>query len=183
MASNKYQKGKIYKLINNADDKIYIGSTISTLTKRKSSHKKKAEQKINRRVYKHLNEIGWENVDIVLVENYSCNSKDELYACERKWIDELKPALNIAMPTRTKQQYREDNKEKIAEKKRQYEQDNKEKIAEKRRQYEQDNKDKIAERQRQYYQVNKERIAEYARQYCQNNKEKRPGHRVGYIQE
>ena len=80
-------------------------------------------------------------------------------------------------------QYRQENKEKIAEAQRQYyqnnkekraeyRQENKEKIAEAQRQYKQDNKEKIAERMSQYYQENKEKIAEGNRQYRQENKEK-----------
>lgn len=179
MTTNKYQKGKIYKLVNNVDDKIYVGSTASTLTKRKCGHKHKAKSEIDRRVYKHLNEIGWENVEIVLVENYPCNSKDELNARERKWIEELKAELNITMPTRTQQdiakskrKWQQNNKEKVAEKKRQWEQDNKEKIAARVKQYRQDNKEKIAEWTRQYQQDNKEKVAEKNRKYQQNNKAK-----------
>ena len=62
-------------------------------------------------------------------------------------------------------QYRQENKEKIAEAQRQYKQDNKEKIAERMSQYYQENKEKIAERMSQYRQENKEKIAEGNRQY------------------
>jgi group I intron endonuclease len=190
MATNKYQNAKVYKLVNDVDDKVYVGSTTSTLTKRKSEHKgdaKKATQ-LNRRVYKHLNEVGWENVEIVLVETYPCNSKDELNARERKWIDELKPSLNKALPCRTKKQWEQDNKEKVAvyaERKKQRRQDNKDKIAEMNKQLEQDNdtiavmkkkceedKEKIAEKNMNYRNNNKEKIAEKKKQYEQDNKEK-----------
>ena len=46
----------------------------------------------------------------------------------------------------------------------QYRQDNKEHIAEYMAQYRQDNKEHIAERNAQYYQDNKEHIAEYMAQ-------------------
>ena len=63
-----YANGKIYKLINNIDDKIYVGSTCETLIQRKNEHKKKAKQK-NFKVYNHLNQVGWGNVDIYLQRN------------------------------------------------------------------------------------------------------------------
>ncbi len=89
-----YGNGKIYKLVNNVDDKVYVGSTVNPLWKRKGQHKASSKEDPNRYVYQHLNIIGWENVEIVLIENFPCNSKDELHQRERHWIDELKPELN-----------------------------------------------------------------------------------------
>ena len=56
-----------------------------------------------------------------------------------------------------KKQYREANKEKIAEQKKQYYEDNKEKLNERTKQYHQENKEKIAEQKRQYHEANKEK--------------------------
>ena len=64
-------------------------------------------------------------------------------------------------------QYRQDNKEKIAEQQKQYNQDNKEKKAEYDKQYHEANKEK----RKQYCQENKEKIAEWGRQYREKNKE------------
>jgi hypothetical protein len=36
---NKYHNGKIYKLVNDVDDKVYIGSTCQPLYKRLYEHK------------------------------------------------------------------------------------------------------------------------------------------------
>ena len=167
MAVNKYKNAKIYRLVNNVDGLEYIGSTTSTLVKRKCEHKSCAKNKADRRVYKHLNKVGWDNVEIVLVKNYACNNKEELNAEERRVIDEMKPELNKVLPTRTDLEWREANKVKIAEKKREYNQANKEKLAETKREYETKNKDKIAEKKREYNQANKEKIAEYQKEYQQ----------------
>ena len=59
-----YQNGKIYKLVNNVNDKIYIGSTTQKLCNRKNTHKndsKRSESKL----YNFVNEIGFENIEIV----------------------------------------------------------------------------------------------------------------------
>lgn len=93
-----YANGKIYKLVNNVDNKIYIGSTATTLTKRLFGHKKDSKTHIDRFVYKHLNFIGWGSVSIVLIETFECKSKDELCARERHWYDTLKPELNSNIP-------------------------------------------------------------------------------------
>jgi high-affinity Fe2+/Pb2+ permease len=164
-----YQNGKIYKLVNDIDDKIYIGSTVSTLAKRKGQHKGKRESNPKN---KHLNEIGWDTVVIVLIELYPCNSKDELHARERYWIDELKPELNKQIPLRTLKEWRTDNKEKIQENNKQYIIDNKEKIQENSKQYYIDNKEKIVLHTQQYYIDNKENIQIYKKQYYIDNKEK-----------
>ena len=111
--NNIYQRGKIYKLVNNVDDNIYIGSSTNELYKRKNQHKYKSLTFPERNVYKHFNNIGWENVEIILIENYPCISKNELHARERHWIELLKPKLNQVIPTRTDKEYREDNKDKI----------------------------------------------------------------------
>ena len=105
MTTNKYSKAKIYKLVNNVDDKIYVGSTTCSLAQRKAGHKTDAKRALKRPVCKHFNEIGWTNVEIVLLENYACTSLAELTARERKWIDKLKPVLNITLPGRTQAQY------------------------------------------------------------------------------
>ena len=38
--SIKYNNGKIYKIVNNRNDILYIGSTANTLCKRMDQHKK-----------------------------------------------------------------------------------------------------------------------------------------------
>jgi len=105
-----YANGKIYKLVNSVDDKIYVGSTCELLRVRKYKHKYDAKIK-PAYVHTHLNQIGWDNVDIILIEAFECKNKDELHKRERHYIDELKSELNKQLPTRTKVEWREDNKE------------------------------------------------------------------------
>ena len=52
------------------------------------------------------------NYDIILIENYPCERKDELHARERYYIESLK-CVNKVIPTRTDREYVEANKEKI----------------------------------------------------------------------
>jgi hypothetical protein len=94
-----YQNSKIYKLVNNVDDKIYVGSTCNLLRVRKSGHKDKSTKQVDRRVYAHLNAIGWDNVQIVLIEEFPCDNKMHLLKRERYWVDLLKPVLNTNLPT------------------------------------------------------------------------------------
>ena len=95
---NRYQNGAIYKIVNNIDDQIYVGSTCLMLAKRLYDHKRTATRKPNQPVYRHLSEIGWENVRIILVEQFPCDTKDQLEQRERYWYDMLKPKLNKNKP-------------------------------------------------------------------------------------
>lgn len=107
-----------------------------------------------------MNEIDWENVDIILIEEYSCDNKDQLERRERYWIDTLNPTLNKAIPTRTNKEWYEQNKDVINEKKREYREQNPDKTKE----YYQKNKEDIREKGMQYRKQNKEKIKEHYEQ-------------------
>ena len=82
-----YKNAKIYKIIDNTNNDIYIGSTTQArLSRRLSGHKQDA--KLNKGcVSKQIINNG--DYKIVLIENYSCNSKDELLAREQFYIDKF----------------------------------------------------------------------------------------------
>ena len=71
-----------------------------------------------------------------------------------------------------KKQYREANREKIAERDKRYREANREKIAERTKRHREANREKIAEYQKQYHQANREKIEEYKKQYYEENREK-----------
>ena len=89
----RYRNGKVYKLVNSIDDKIYIGSTCLLLSKRFYEHKKMAKRRPSY-AHRYLNIIGWDNVRIILIENVTAETKDQLLIREQHYIDELKPDLN-----------------------------------------------------------------------------------------
>ena len=94
-------------MVNNVDGEIYVGSTANGLRKRKNAHKSLAKKSINTPVYRHLNEVGWENVpSLVLIEEYPCDTKQQLFARERYWIDLLQPSLNKTVPCLIEGEYR-----------------------------------------------------------------------------
>jgi hypothetical protein len=99
---NKYQNGKIYKLTNDINDNVYIGSTIQSLKKRLSQHKDKN--------YKgHSKKLGDGEYYITLIKNYPCENKLELLQEERRII-ETTNCINIDIPSRTEKEWRTDNK-------------------------------------------------------------------------
>jgi group I intron endonuclease len=94
-----YQLGKIYKLTNNINEKIYIGSTtIPYLCSRLQGHKCISKLEITSRrqsiLYNAMRDIGHQNFKIELIENYSCENQKELREREQYWIDQLKPEYN-----------------------------------------------------------------------------------------
>ncbi len=92
-----YSQGKIYKLINNVNNRIYIGSTIQSLSKRLHNHKLSAVKNKYQKVYMILNKVGWKNIKIRLIEVANVETKEELLRCEQYFIDLYKPSLNTVM--------------------------------------------------------------------------------------
>ena len=169
--TNRYANGKIYRLVSNVDEEFYVGSTCSILAKRLYEHKKDAERGILP-AYKHLNEVGWDNISIVLIEEYSCENKNQLERRERYWIETLKPTLNKTIPTRTVKEWYEDNKEKVREQAAKYRKDNAEKIREYHEKYYAENADKIREKGAKYRAENAEKSRERHAKYRAENADK-----------
>lgn len=146
-----YQLGKIYKLVCNDTGMTYYGSTAqSTLAKRLGQHRDhykgyKKGMCSNYTAFKIL-ENG--NYDMILVEDYPCERKEQLHTRER-WYIENNDCINKFVPCRTQKEYREKNKEKYIEYIKKYYEDNKEKVNEKDKKYYQDNKEKVLEKMRE----------------------------------
>ncbi len=90
-----YKNGKIYKIICSATQKIYIGSTCTSLSKRLNCHinKKKCMCKdfIEPKIY--------------LIEDYACERKEQLTMRERHYI-EIYDCVNNRVPHRTWEEWK-----------------------------------------------------------------------------
>jgi hypothetical protein len=173
-----YKNGKIYKIIDNAYTKMYIGSTTQPLSKRFSYHKKDYIKWKNNKhnkvmVFDIFDEFGVDNCKIELIENYECNCKNELERKEGEYIQNNN-CVNKKIAGRTKQEYCKINKDKIAEHRKIYRETNRDKIAE----YYKTNIDKFTEHNKEYYQANKDKIKEYQ----ETNKDKIAEHKKKYYQ-
>jgi hypothetical protein len=156
MEINKYHNSKIYKLVSNHTDKIYIGSTVQPLYKRKAGHKKSYKLFKNKQIQYvssyELIEIG--DIDIILIENVKCESKEELHAKERHYIELNKElCVNLRTPSRT-----------IEEKK--------QNLKELHKNYYENNIEILKEKHKEYYENNKEILKMKNKTYTQNNIEK-----------
>jgi hypothetical protein len=177
-----YLKGKIYKIVNFNNDKIYIGSTCeATLARRLTCHVSKYKSFLNGKEGIYLTSfeiLKEENYDIQLIENYPCETKDELHAREGYYIKTL-DCVNKIVAGRCYKDYCEDNKIKLQERSRQYYKENNEKICKVTRQYKIDNQDKVKKRAKQYRIKNDDKI----KQYWIDNKDKFKQNRKDYYEE
>tara|TARA_R110002012_G_scaffold214831_1_gene385933 strand:- start:373 stop:912 length:540 start_codon:yes stop_codon:yes gene_type:complete len=146
----------IYKLAckdTNITD-IYIGST-TNFYRRKSQHKNNCNN-INSKSYNHYkyqfirNNGDFENWDMVLVENISCENKRELEKIERIYIDDLKPTLNSNKSYTSQEEKKEYHKE--------YREKNEDKFKEYEKEYNKKNEDKLRKQKKEYKKKNKDRI-------------------------
>ena len=88
---------RVYKVINDIDEMVYVGSTIAKLSKRMTDHRKNARNGDKSKFYKHMRDIGIEHFKIVCVREYTDISKERLQAKEAKYImryDTVKNGLN-----------------------------------------------------------------------------------------
>ena len=157
-----YKNGKIYNLVSFQTDKVYVGSTTQSLSRRKSKHKMSYNCWLNGN-YHYVSSfelIKYNDCDIILLEEYPCENKMELHKREREWIEKLN-CVNKVIPTRTKKEHYKDNKEDILKKQKQYYKDNKEDVLLQHKQYYEDNKEDVLKKQKQYALKNKEHKKEY----------------------
>ena len=171
---DRYKNSKIYEITSNNTTMIYVGSCIVTLKRRLSEHKSKKNCSS-----KYIIKFGDYNIN--LIEEYSCNNKDELRIREQYWIDkykrEGKNIINkrdayISEEQRLEQQieYRENNREKNKEYQIQYYVNNREKHNERNKKHYTDNREKILERNKKHYANNRDKQKELNKEYYFMNK-------------
>jgi hypothetical protein len=148
-----YGNGKIYRIepmCDHDDDAVYFGSTSQKLCRRMDTHrgnyKRWKDGKHNKvTVFNLFDKYGVENCKIYLVENYPCDSKEELESREGYYIKN-NVCVNKYVAGRTPKQYKIDNKEKIVENNKEYKLKNRDIIKVKNKEYKLKNKDKISQK-------------------------------------
>jgi len=168
-----YKNSVIYKLcckdVSITD--CYVGSSTS-FNKRKSQHKCACNNEQNKRHHLNVYQFiidngGWQNWDMIVVEDFPCESKNELHTRERYWLETLHATLNRSVPTRSKKEWREDNAERCKEKSKKYYEDN----AGKFKEWCENNVERCKENKRKYYENNAEKLKEDATIYYEKNRE------------
>ena len=87
MSNINYSNGKIYKILNYIDDQCYVGSTTQALSKRMVWHRDAMlNYRVNHRpLYKLMNDYDIEMFYIELIEDFPCETVEQL----RKRVGEL----------------------------------------------------------------------------------------------
>lgn len=158
-----YSKCVMYRIVckDLNIQECYIGHT-TNLTKRKYQHKFKCNtpnsKGYNLKIYQFIRENGgYDNWELIKIEDYPCENIYEACKRERYWKEYYNANLNLQIPSRTKEEWINDNpdKNKI------YYQSNKEIFLEKQKIYNQQNKEHIKIYQKQYYEENANKIKQY----------------------
>ena len=166
--------GRIYKITDNTNDNVYIGSTTKEILQRLKQHESDYKSYLNGKFHVITSFKILENndYDIELIEEIEFNNKAELFTRETYYINSTNNVVNKNKPNSFNsigqkaysKQYHQANKAQT----KQYQQANKEHIKAYQQAYNKANKDKI----KAYYKTNKEHIKTQTKQYKQVNTDK-----------
>ena len=179
-----YSTSKIYEIICRITNERYIGSTTQKLSHRLAGHRLKTSKCSSKQI------IERGDYYINLIEEFSCQNKEQLLKKEREWYDKL-DCINKLRPIRSNEekveynkqyraehveqakQYRADHVEEIkqyraehVEQMKQYNSENAVEIAVKKKQYRAEHEEEL----RAYRQANKDRKNQLARERRARNK-------------
>ena len=172
---NKYQNTKIYRLEHIPTGYFYIGSTTQHfLCNRLSGHRQHAK---NRPSPAHLkfNELGWDGVKIVLIQQVKCENKEEQYKEENVFISKHRAdplCLNSQMAYRERGEYYAENRDFLLVKNKERYEGNKEEINKQNNIYYHEHKEANKPKRKQYNIDHREHKADYDREYREKNKDK-----------
>jgi len=195
IAPKVYQSAVIY-VLQCIDNYYYIGSTINNPRFRLNNHKNDSNKYPDRPVYHHILKIGWHNVMLQVVEEYPCDTKEELQLKEDQYIkesiqddyclnhirakvssDERKENVTNYYLTHREQilkqhkTYLESNKQKVDAYQATYRQENAEERREYSRQYAADHPEQVKATKKAHYEANKEEYIAKQKAYVEANKE------------
>lgn len=127
-----YQMAKIYKIISDSTNKIYVGCTTKKyLSQRMEHHRRQYKKWLNNESTRctSFDIIQFPDAKIILIESCQCKDKDEMAAKERFHIEANRDlAVNKQIPGRKAAEWRLDNKEHIKQFLHNYNINNKEKL-------------------------------------------------------
>lgn len=126
---------KIYQIVCNETDEVYIGKTTQTLGERLRQHRLNSNSTNSKQIILRG--------DYVMSQIDECDTEEESIELEAFYIRNTDNCVNINIPGRTKKEYYEENKDEILIKRKEYYDENKDEIKERDKKYYEENKDKI----------------------------------------
>ena len=165
-----YSKCKMYRLIADGSDDMYIGSTCQPLCKRIVEHRNNAKySKRESNLYNWMRDIGIENVKIVLIsEHPECQNFEQQRMFEREAVERLQPSLNMKQPYRSMEERQKYHRE--------YNKINCDRLREYSLQYYSERREHQRQKCREYYANNREKMREYGRKYREAKRGKNANH-------
>ena len=172
---DRYKNGKIYKIVDVGFNKCYYGSTTEPLSKRMERHRKDYKEYLqNGKNYTRslgiFCEYGVENCKILLVEDFPCETKEQLLRREGEYIRNNE-CVNKQIAGRTSKEYYQDNNDTLRQKSNIYYKENTKACNERSKQYYESHRDETIEYKKQWYKQNKERHHQKNKEYRQSHKE------------
>jgi hypothetical protein len=141
--NTKYSETTFYKIVCKDEHikDIYVGHT-TCFKKRMWQHKYSTNtpdyRSYNLSLYSFIRQNGgWENFQMVIIEVKTCRDKREAAQHETYLFNILGATLNSHVPSRSKYEYRRDNKDRIDKQMKLYRENNREIMAEKAKIYQQ----------------------------------------------
>jgi hypothetical protein len=163
-----YSQCVMYKLWY--DEYVYYGFT-TNIQRRQYSHKAKSKYS-NSKIYQKMRETGgYDNWTFEIVEHYPCNDINEARLRERYWIENNLSNMNTNIPSRTYEQYVEDNREHITKRCREWRHKNPEKVKKSNDKYLEINREKINERSNERNKKKYREDEEYKKKVSESGKE------------
>ncbi len=163
-----YELGKVYTIKCNQTGEIYVGSTAQKkMCNRMAGHIQNLNDKKTKRSCTSFTILERNDYKVEVIEEYSCNNKEELEEREKYYIrklrDEGKVLVNANVPRQTRAEYEATPKAKamIKEDNKRYNAKHKDEIKEKRQEYfdEYNSKEETKERKHDWYEANKAALA------------------------
>jgi hypothetical protein len=164
-----YSKCVLYKICckDPSITNLYVGHT-TNISSRKNNHSRncndETSKKHNLNVYKCIRENGgWDNWELIKIEELICNCKEDALKRERYWMEKLGATLNKNIPTRTQREYRLE-----------YVKTHQEQINKQRQKRYEQNRNEILEKKRNDWKTKKlERTSEQIEKYKEYQKQYR----------
>lgn len=106
---NRYAHAKVYRIISDLTNQVYVGSTCNPLSKRMAEHRSTYRAHLAGRYPRvtSFDILQHGDAKIFLLENVACESKEQLLARERHWIETTLNCVNRCIPGRTDAEYHE----------------------------------------------------------------------------
>lgn len=164
--------GRIYKIINQKNNKIYIGSTRKTIEQRFKDHVYTLKTE-KTKLFQAFDEIGIDKFKMELIRQYKCETDQELYGYEDQFIklyNTIENGYNMVHAVLNQEKKSKKNiayKKKIRSTKEGRKKD---------KEYKEKNKERIRKRDKKYYNENKEQILEQQKEKRKENIESKKYH-------